>query len=185
MFLDFLDSGHCALLVVDIQERLMPVIHERERVVKNAALLMKAAAVLGFPLVATTQYREKIGPLLPEIEAELGQVVPMDKMEFSCFNNPAANDALMALRPRVDTLIVCGVESHICVYQTVLGALRAGFHAYVPADAVSSRALANHESGLSRIRDIGGVVGNTEMVIYELLRRAGTGEFKRLLPYLK
>jgi len=185
MFLDFLQPGHCALMVVDIQERLMRVIHERERVVKNSALLMKAAGVLEMPMVATTQYVEKIGELLPAVQAELNGVVPMDKMEFSCFNNEAVKERVEALQPRIDTLIVCGVETHIWIYQTVLGALRSGFHVYVPADAVSSRTPENYETGLQRIREIGGVVANTEMIIYELLQRAGTPEFKALLPHLK
>ena len=185
MFLDFLQPGHCALMVVDIQERLMRVIHERERVVKNSALLMKAAGVLEMPMVATTQYVEKIGELLPAVQAELNGVAPMDKMEFSCFNNEAVKERVEALQPRIDTLIVCGVETHICIYQTVLGALRSGFHVYVPADAVSSRTPENYETGLQRIREIGGVVANTEMIIYELLQRAGTPEFKALLPHLK
>ncbi len=185
MTCDFLDPGRCALLVVDIQERLMRVIHEGKRVTANSALLLKAAAALELPVVATTQYVERIGPLLPEIRAELHGAVPLDKMEFSCFRNPAVAAAVDALAPARDTLIICGVETHICIYQTVIGALKAGLRALVPADAVSSRAPLNHDTGLARIRDLGGEIVSTEMVIYELLGRAGTPAFKALLPYLK
>jgi nicotinamidase-related amidase len=174
-----------ALLVVDIQNRLMPVIHGREEVERNSVLLIKAANALNIPVIATTQYSARIGELLPEISAELGNVKPVDKMEFDCFRNEMAAEAVRVLGRDYDTLIVCGVETHICIYQTVIGALMSGYRVWVPADAVSSRSPKNYESGLSRIRDIGAVVANTEMIIYELLQRAGTAVFKELLPFLK
>ncbi len=174
-----------ALLVVDIQERLMPFIHGRDGVCRNSALLVKAANVLHMPVIATTQYAQRIGPLLPEVAAELGSLAPLDKMEFSCFGNDAIRTRMASLDQRVNTLIICGVETHICIYQTVFGALQAGYRVWVAADAVSSRAVLNHDTGLARIRQIGGVVGNTEMIIYELLAKAGTREFKALLPSLK
>lgn len=180
-----LQPKDCALLVVDIQERLMPVIDGREEVARNAALLMKAAAVLGMPVMATTQYVARIGELVPEVKAELGEVVPLDKMEFDCFANQTIKDKARELTPGINTLIICGVETHICIYQTVLGALQEGYKVWVPADAVSSRSPRNYETGLARIKELGATVGNTEMIIYDLLHRAGTREFKELLPYLK
>ena len=175
----------CALLVIDIQDKLMKVIHGRDSVVKNSILLIKTAKALGIPIVATTQYAARIGAFLPEIEEELQDVRPVDKMEFDCFGNSDIADRVQGLSSGVDTLLVCGVETHICIYQTVMGALLKEFNVWVPADAVSSRAPLNHETGLARIRDIGGVVANTELVIYELLQRAGTPVFKQLLPFLK
>lgn len=181
----YLTPSRSALLVVDIQERLMPVIEGRDRVVKNASLLMKAASVLTMPLMATTQNVARIGGLLPEITAELNGAVPLDKMEFGGFSNAQVKQAVGHLPKAVNTLIVCGVETHICIYQTVMGALQAGFAVWVPADAVSSRVRLNHRTGLARIREIGGVVANSELIIYELLHAAGTPEFRELLPYLK
>jgi len=180
-----LDPARCALLVVDVQENLMRVIDRREEVVRNTVLLEKAAAVLSVPVVATTQYVARIGPLLPEVTAELGGVTPLDKLEFDCFGNPAVAGVVKGLGAKVDVLVICGVETHICIYQTVLGALGAGYRVWVPADAVSSRVARNRQTGLARIREIGGVVANTEMIIYEWLRKAGTPEFKALLPFLK
>jgi len=180
-----LKAEKCALLVVDIQERMMRVIDGKEEVTRNSVLLIKTAKALNIPIVATTQYVEKIGELLPEIKAELGDIAPTDKMEFGCFGNDRATAAVKGLGKEINTLIVCGVETHICIYQTVLGGLMAGFRMWVPADAVSSRAPKNYRTGLSRIRDIGGVVANTEMIIYELLQRAGTPVFRELLPFLK
>jgi nicotinamidase-related amidase len=185
MPLKYLTPSRSALLVVDIQERLMPVIEGRDQVVKNASLLMKAARVLTIPLLATTQNVARIGALLPEITAELNGVIPLDKMEFGGFGNARVKQAVDRLSPAIDTLIICGVETHICIYQTVMGAIQAGYTVWVPADAVSSRARHNHRTGLGRIREIGGVVANTELIIYELLHAAGTPEFKELLPFLK
>jgi nicotinamidase-related amidase len=180
-----LDPAQCALLVVDIQERLMPFIHEKEKVVKNSVLLIKAAKVLNIPIIPTTQYVARIGNLLPEITEGLKELPQLDKFEFSCFGNEAITRAVKSLPKKVNTILVCGVETHICIYQTMLGGLMAGYRMWVAADAVSSRAVLNHETGLDRIRQIGGVVGNTEMIIYELLHKAGTKEFKELLPFLK
>lgn len=175
-----------ALLVVDIQERMMRVIDDRERVIRNSVLLIKTAQVLKIPIIPTTQYVEKIGNLLPEITAELkGTPTPLDKFEFGCFGNEVINKTIKSLPQPINSLIVCGVETHICIYQTMLDGLMAGYHMWVPADAVSSRSPLNHTTGLERIRQIGGVVANTEMIIYELLQKAGTPEFRTLLPFLK
>lgn len=180
-----LDAAKCGLMVVDIQERLMPVIHERERVLRNSVLLIKTARELAMPIIATTQYASRIGALLPEIMAELGDVVVRDKTEFDCFGNAGIKEAARAVGNGIDTLILCGVEAHICVYQTVVGGLADGYRIWVGSDAVSSRTPANHANGLDRIREIGGTVASTEMIIYDLLGRAGTPAFKNLLPFLK
>ena len=172
------------LLIIDIQERMMPVIPARDEVIKNSVLLAKAAAILQLPMIATTQYTARIGKLLPEISAEIGAAQPLDKLEFDCFANAAVMNKIRACSA-VDTWIVCGVETHICIYQTVLGGLGAGYGMWVPADAVGSRAEKNYLTGLDRIRQIGGAVGNTEMIIYELLGKAGSPEFKALLPFIK
>ena len=180
-----LEPGKCALLVVDIQENLMRVIHVKEEVAKNTALLIRVAKVLDIPVVATTQYVARIGPFVPEVAEALGELPALDKFEFGCFNNETIKAAVKRLPPAVNTLIVCGVETHICIYQTVLGALMAGYRVWVAADAVSSRAKKNYKIGLARLREIGAVVGTSEMIIYDLLGKAGTPQFKELLPYLK
>ncbi len=180
----FLTPQNSALLVVDIQDRLMKVINERQRIIDNSVLLLKAAHVLKIPIFSTTQYAARIGDFPPAIKAELTEA-PIDKMEFSCFGSQNFVQALGNLSPAVKSLIICGVETHICIYQTVLDGLLAGYRMLVPADAVSSRTAANYHSGLQRIKQIGGEIINTEMVIYELLKRAGTDEFKALLPFLK
>ena len=182
--IDMLKSEHCGLLIVDIQDRMMRVISGRDEVVGNTVLMMKTANVLKIPMVATTQYVKRIGEFLPGITAELGEVTPVDKLEFGCFENEAVLAALKSHK-EVDTWICCGVETHICMYQTVLGGIREGYRMWIPADAVSSRTEKNYLTGLDRIRQIGGVVASTELIIYELLHKAGTPEFKSILPFLK
>ena len=182
---ELLAPERCALLVVDIQERLMPVISGRDQVVKNSVLLLKAAQTLKMEVVATSQYVARIGALLPEIQAELAGIEVLDKLHFSCFADAAISARIKALPPVINTLIVCGVETHICIYQTVAGALRDGYRVVVAADAVSSRTVKTPKLGLTRLRELGAVVAPTEMVIYELLGQAGTPEFKELLPFLK
>lgn len=172
------------LLVVDIQDRMMRVIHGSDEVVRNTVLLIKTAQALNIPIVATTQYVARIGELLSEIKAEMPEVNALDKLEFGCFENREVLERIKSYKG-IDTWIACGVETHICMYQTVLGGLREGFTMWIPADAVSSRTEKNYQTGLERIRQIGGDVGNTEMIIYELLHKAGTPEFKSLLPFLK
>ena len=176
---------HCALLVIDIQERLMPVIDGGEQVTERSVLMIKAARELGMPVLATTQYGARIGSLVEPVQEALAGVEPLDKMEFGCFRNYGVQEAFRQLSREVNTIIVCGVETHICVYQTVLGGLQGGYRMWVVADAVSSRTRENYEIGLERIRQIGGVVGSTELIIYELLGQAGTAPFKALLPLLK
>ncbi len=179
-----LDPSHCGLLVVDIQERLMRVIPAKDEVVRNSVLLIKAAKELGLPIVATTQYVARIGELLPEITAEMPDVEPIDKLEFGCFGNEQVSTALKSYK-NIDTWIVCGVETHICIYQTMMGGINAGYGMWLPADAAASRVEKNYETGLQRIKEIGGIVANTEMIIYEFLAKAGTDQFKALLPFLK
>ncbi len=179
-----LTPKNCGLLVVDIQERMMRVIPAKDEVVRNAVLLLKTARQLQMPVVATTQYVARIGELLPEITAEMVDDTPLDKLEFGCFYNPEIADHLAGYSA-VKSWIVCGVETHICIYQTVQGGLQRDYEMWVPADAVYSRVEKNYQTGLTRISEIGGVVANTEMIIYELLHKAGTADFKALLPFLK
>lgn len=182
---EILTPERCALLVVDIQAKLMPVISNRDEVVKNTTLLLKTAKTLKMEIVATTQYAARIGELLPEIQAELAGVAVLDKIHFSCFANPVIQGRIKALPMPVNTLIICGVETHICIYQTVAGGLMQGYRMWVPADSVASRAEKNYQTGLARITEVGGIVANTEMIIYEWLHKAGTPAFKAILPFIK
>lgn len=178
----FLDKEQVALVVVDFQDKLVPVIFEKERAVSNSILLIRAARALSIPTVLTTQYRKGLGATLPAV-LEAAGVEPIDKLSFGCFGDATFLERLAQLGR--SQLLVCGIECHICVTQTVLGALDAGRLVHVAGDAVSSRSEANWRTGLDRMARAGAVISSAEMAIYELLRRSDGAAFKAILPLLK
>jgi nicotinamidase-related amidase len=180
-----LEPDQCALIVVDIQEKLLPPIWEKERLVRNSQLLIRLAGILKIPALATTQYTKGLGNTVPEIASLLPDTPPIDKLMFSCFGSDAFCGLLKRLPGTRTTVLLCGMETHICVMQTALGALREGYLVHVAADAVSSRTELNWRIGLDRMRDAGAIISSTEMMIYELLRSSGSPAFKELLPFLK
>jgi len=180
-----LEAGHCALIVVDIQEKLLPPIFEKERLVKNSQLLIRLAGILKIPALVSTQYARGLGNTIPEIASLLPETEPIDKQMFSCFGSDVFCSLIKRLPGHRNTVMLCGMESHICVTQTALGALREGYVVHVASDAVRSRTEWNWKIGLERMRAAGAVLSSTEMIIYELLRSSGSPAFKELLPYLK
>jgi isochorismate hydrolase len=179
-----LKAEECALAVIDIQEKLLPPIWEKERMVQNSQLLIRLAEMINIPVVATTQYAKGLGQVIPEIASLLPDTKPMDKMEFGCFGNGEFCSAFSRLAGR-NTLLICGMETHICVMQTALGALSQEVNVHVAADAVSSRAELNWKLGLERMRDAGAVISSTEMMLYELMGKSGTPVFKEMLKHIK
>lgn len=180
-----LEADQCALIVVDIQEKLLPPIFQKEQLVKNSQLLIRLAGILKIPALMTTQYAKGLGGTVPEIASLLPETQAIDKHMFSCFGSDVFCSVLKRLPGNRNTVLVCGMESHICVTQTALGALREGYIVHVASDAVSSRTEWNWKIGLERMRAAGAVISSTEMMIYELLRSSGAPAFKELLPYLK
>ncbi len=180
-----LEAEKCALVVIDIQEKLLPPIFQKEQLVRNAQLLIRAAQILKIPALLSTQYAKALGQTVPEIAALLPQTEPIDKTLFSCFGSNAFCDGLKGLPGDRDMLLLCGMESHICVTQTALAALREGYVVHVASDAVSSRTEWNWKIGLERMRAAGAVISSTEMMIYELMRASSAAAFKELLPHLK
>ncbi|XOF34606.1 MAG: isochorismatase family protein [Candidatus Electrothrix sp. YB6] len=180
-----LQPRQCCLYVIDPQERLMAHIHEARRVISNIELMIRLADTLDFPVIANTQYTQGIGPIVEELVPLLADWPCIDKVEFNGLDNPAVRSMLGKLPATADTLLLCGVESHICVYQTAIGAMQVGYDVVVVADAVSSRTPENDAYGRQRLQEIGAVVVPAELIIYELLQKAGTPAFKAMLPYLK
>jgi len=133
----------------------------------------------------TTQYAKGLGNTAPEIASLLPETQPIDKQMFSCFGSDVFCSVLKRLPGNRNTVLLCGMESHICVAQTALGALREGYIVHVASDAVSSRTEWNWKIGLERMRAAGAVISSTEMIVYEMLRSSGAPAFKELLPYLK
>jgi nicotinamidase-related amidase len=180
-----LDRDAVALMVVDLQSQLVSAMFEAERLLANTDRLLYLAEVLKLPVVVTTQYARGLGPLHPEVLRRIGDLKAFDKTSFGCFGDPSFASHLRTVAPRATTLLVAGVESHICVTQTALGAMAAGYLVHAASDAISSRASSNWQLGLERMERAGAVISSTEMAIYELLGRAGTSEFKSMLPHLK
>jgi nicotinamidase-related amidase len=180
-----LEADSCALVVVDIQEKLLPPIFNKEALVKNSQLLIRLAKILDLPIMMTTQYSKGLGATVPEIASLLEDVVAYDKMEFSCFGSDQFRSQLKALPGNRNTVLLCGMEAHICVMQTALGALNQGYLVHIASDAVGSRVEWNWKIGLERMKSAGAVISSTEMMMYELLRCSGTPQFKELLQYLK
>jgi len=180
-----LEAEQCALVVIDIQEKLLPPIFQKDQLVRNAQLLIRAAAILKFPALVSTQYAKGLGATTPEVASLLNGTEAIDKTFFSCFGSEAFCSAMKRLPGRRSTLLLCGMESHICVMQTALGALREGYLVHVASDAVSSRTEWNWKIGLDRMRSAGAVISSTEMMIYELMRSSSSAAFKELLPHLK
>ena len=180
-----LEAEQCALIVVDIQEKLLPPIWERERLLRNAQLLIRLAGILKIPSLVTVQYAKGLGNTVPDIVSMLPDTPPIDKLTFSCFGSDVFCSLLKRLPGQRTTVLLCGMETHVCVMQTALGALRDGYLVHVASDAVSSRTELNWRIGLDRMRAAGAILSSTEMMIYELLRSSGAPAFRELLPYLK
>ncbi len=181
-----LHAEQTGLLVIDLQERLAAAMPPADlaRVGQNVRLLLETAKVLGLPVILTEQYRKGIGPTLPELLAALPPgVEPHEKMHFSCLADPGISAALRAAG-RTQWLVV-GMETHVCVYQTVRDLVPLVAGVFVPADAVVSRTAENRAVGLDLMGRAGAVVTSTEAAVFDLLHVAGTPAFKALAPLLK
>jgi isochorismate hydrolase len=180
-----LEPLRAILVVIDIQEKLMPPIWEGKRLLRNVRLLLELCGILSIPVLATTQYARGLGETVPTIRELLpASTTVYDKVEFSCFGCDDFDAALGRAKER-DQLLLCGMETHICVMQTALSALERNFAVHVAADAVGSRSELNWRLGLERMASAGAVISSTEMAIYELLRGSGGEAFRRMLPFLK
>jgi nicotinamidase-related amidase len=174
----------CTLAVIDIQEKLLPPIWEKERMVRNSQLLIRMASVMNLPVLVSTQYARGLGQTIAEIASLLPSANVIDKLEFGCFGSADYCSALGKFGDR-STLLLCGMETHICVTQTALGALNQGINVHVAADAVSSRSEWNWQIGLGRMQAAGAVISSAEMMLYELMGKSGTATFKEMLKYIR
>jgi nicotinamidase-related amidase len=178
-----LDRNRSVLVVIDVQERLYPSIHENERMLSRIDLLLSAAGVMKVPVVLTEQYPKGLGRTIEEIRKALPDVQPLEKMDFSCVPAPGFMEKLSSLHR--DQFIVTGIEAHICVAQTALDLVSHGENVFVCTDAVSSRKPLDVKFCLKRLSQNGVTLVTAESVVFEWLRRAGTDEFRALQPKLK
>lgn len=168
------------LVVIDVQQILMPVIAENKKVIDNIVKLLTFSQIIDLPVILTEQ--ERLGATVTEVKREIPDCTPIGKITFDAFLSETFVQQLQQLKRK--TLILTGVEAHICVAQTALHALP-DFTVHVVSDAVSSRTSANRTIGLERTKQCGAFITSTEMVIYELLQRAGTDAFRQTLKLVK
>ncbi len=177
-----LNQDNSVLFIIDIQEKLIPAMKQSEQVIKNAYTLLTTAQKLGIPVIATEQYPNGLGKTVPNLGSHLDPLTIFEKVSFSgCI--PGVISTLKDLRRK--KVIIAGMETHVCVFQTVRDLLANDFEVFVAADAVCSRTDANYQSGLSLMSSMGAVITNTETIFFDLLKRAGTPVFKELSRLIK
>jgi nicotinamidase-related amidase len=169
-------------MIIDLQDNLMKAMDQTVKVYRNTKLLLAACRQLGIPVVVTEQYPRGLGHTVAEVASSLGEHRTVEKVSFTGLTGEVAG-VLQELDRR--QVMIAGSETHICVFQTVRDLLEAGFEVFVLADAVCSRTKDNFEIGLALMRDEGAVITSTETVIFDLLKKAGTPEFKVISPLVK
>jgi isochorismate hydrolase len=181
--LKMLKLDNTALVMIDIQGKLWNIMSEKEALLENARKLVMGLKTLRIPIILTEQNPKGLGPTVPELMQAMPEVQPIPKFSFSCCQDQGFLHALSNLNRK--QILVCGIESHICVYQTTLALLEAGYEVQVVADAVSSRALRNRDIALSRMQSEGAKLTVVEMALYELLATSESPQFKEILKVIK
>ena len=174
-----LDKNKSCLIIVDIQERLAPAMHDGgQEAVRNAGILMQAAQRMGVPTLVSEQYPRGLGRTVPQLAEYMPAGGPIEKLEFACSSNAGFAEKLKALDKK--QIVMAGMEAHICVLQTALKLRAQGMEVFVAADAVASRKQSSMDHAFARIEDAGGAIITTEMAVFEWLEQAGTDDFKVL-----
>lgn len=179
----FLDKDKAVLVIVDIQERLADVMSERQRVVDNCLHLIEICRLFHIPVFLNEQYPKGLGPTVKEIKKALSPYEPIEKMTFSCCGQPDFLGKLASVNRK--KVILCGMETHVCVLQTCIGILKGGYNVHVVKDAICSRTTDNFKTAIEFMRDAGAVITSTETVLFQLLEKAGTEEFKIMAKRIK
>jgi len=179
-----LQRDQALLLVIDVQEKMMPVIHRREDVTREVVRLIRGARELGLPMRVTEQYVRGLGPTVPAVQEAMGEAyLPIEKMAFSACGEPRLMEALEATGRR--QILLCGVETHVCVYQTARQLLEQGYEVHLVTDAVGSRAEGNYRLALETLGQRGAQLTSVEMALFELMVRADIPEFKAVSRLVK
>jgi hypothetical protein len=174
---------HSAALVIDIQEKLFPLISGHEILALNSGILIRGLQVLQIPLLFTEQYPKGLGPTIQPLKELSGGLQPMEKLAFSCCDDPAIMDQLNVLNKKF--IVITGIEAHVCVLQTATDLLERDFIPVIVEDCVSSRRLNDKNMAIIRMRRMGAVITTYESILFELLRYSGTEEFKAISRLVK
>jgi nicotinamidase-related amidase len=170
-------------LVIDIQERLVPVMEESEQFVENCGKLIQGLQILGLPLLVTQQYTKGLGETVEEIKSVIKDFYFIEKKDFSCFDEPMVAEKLALLG--IQNVIICGIESHVCVLQTAIDLKEAGYTPVVVMDCVSSRSFDTVDLAMERFRHEGILMTSMESILFELTRSASAPEFKEISKLVK
>ena len=178
-----LNPGNTVLVAIDFQERLFPVMHDKEKLLRQVIKLIQGAKVLDIPVILTEQYPKGLGPTLPEIAELLPDIKPIEKTCFSCCDAESFNSALEATHRK--QVLICGIEAHICVYQTAVTLSQAGYEVQVVADCVSSRDPENKMVSLFKLGSAGIPPTTMETALFELLKIASGEKFRQISNIVK
>ena len=173
----------CAAIVIDAQERLFPFISENEKLTKNLTILIQGLKVLNIPIFVTEQYVKGLGPTIEPVASLLSTHPRIEKMSFSCCDEPRILEGI-AISGK-ENIIVAGIESHVCVLQTVLDLKRNGYQPVVVEDCVSSRNLNDKKIAIERMRQVGAIITTYESLLFELLRYSGSEQFRAISKLVK
>jgi len=178
-----LTQENTVLVLVDVQEKLARAMHEKDALLESTVKLVQGAKILGLPIVWTEQNPKGLGATVPEVAELLSNISPVTKLSFSGCGETRFMEQLEKLNRK--QALVAGIESHVCVYQTVMDLLNLGYEVQVVADAVASRTPENKAVGLERCRELGASITSTETALFELLRVAEGDKFKQILKVVK
>jgi nicotinamidase-related amidase len=176
-------ADNTVLLLIDYQERLFPVMHDKEKLLNSVVKLVKGALALEIPIIVTEQYPKGLGPTIPEIKGLIPGFTAVEKVCFSCCDEPAFLERLGGLKRK--QVLVAGIEAHICVYQTAIALAKAGYQVEVVADGIASREPDNRAVTLSRLGMVGILPTSVEMALFELLKVAKGDKFKAISAIVK
>lgn len=179
----FLERSDSLLVVIDVQEKLFAVMDQQEKILKNIALLIRVAQRLGLPIVVTEQYPRGLGSTIPPLKELLTGIEPLPKVTFSCWRTDSFRERLEQEGRK--SILLTGMEAHVCVLQTALDLLSAGYRVHLPLDAICSRHKENWKVSLRQLERAGAVITCAETIAFELLEKAETEDFKALSPLFR
>jgi len=178
-----LNRNETGLIVVDIQGKLARLVHDSESLIANCEKLIKGARILGLPIIVLEQNPQRLGATVKELSKELKDINPIAKFTFN--GCESADFSQLARKQNVDTWLVCGIEAHICVYQTAIGLIELGYNVELVTDCISSRQITDKQIGIDRTRVHGAALTSLEMCLYELVRDCRSPEFKPILQLVR
>ena len=177
-----LNQEQAVVMIIDIQERLVPAMIVADDIIHKTNILIAAAKELQLPIITTEQYPKGLGPTVAQIKSHIDPNYIFEKTSFTAYTNQVKSTLKELGRKKI---IVTGMETHICVFQTVRDLLFEGYEVFIVSDAICSRTKTNYKNALALMRDMGAVITNTESVLFDLLKEAGTPQFKALSRLIK